>query len=583
MYTYDQSTFTGDETDASHYIDIGGSGGTGQALNSKTGYWVYLGNGFPTTTSMIIPLTGGVNTNASSGAINLTAVAVSPNDGWNLIANPYPSPIAVSNILTAIGATSLNIDNTAFYAYDPDANANVALTPGSIIPMGQAFSVRALAASVNLTPSEAWKTAANDNTEIFKTSSASTYYWNDFLLELSSSTVTNPFRAQAYFTFGPGYSTTGFDNGGDSYFLSNTVDVEAPQMFSKTGTQKFFRNALPPISGTVIIPITVLTGTSNVGVYSINPVNISKLPAGACVNLYDIANNITHNLRTGAYTTTIAANASTNQFELRITLNASTLTSNINNPLCSKINSGSIVAKGTTTGPWNYTWKDASNTIVRVKNNCATADTLKSIGVGTYKVDVNTVATCDNANATFNVISTAALPVSNFGVNKDSLFVSGGTPFVFTNSSSNANTYTWLFGDGNSVNTPNASYMYTNAGDYTVKLIAINAACGDSSTKSYNVHALGTPTTIGIANIAANDNNIKIGKDGNGIYVQLNYDKSTKATVSISNLLGQVLLAPRVIEGTNERFYFDPNVREQLLLITVSTNEKRITQRIFTE
>lgn len=89
----------------------------------------------------------------------------------------------------------------------------------------------------------------------------------------------------------------------------------------------------------------------------------------------------------------------------------------------------------TTSGPWNYTWKDASNNIVKTSLNKATADILKNIGVGSYNVDVNTVGSCDNANATFNLVSTAPLPISSFTVNKDTLIVGGSTQFVFTNAS----------------------------------------------------------------------------------------------------------------------------------------------------
>lgn len=585
MYTYDETAFIGDDANSAHYIDIGTTGGTSQALNSLKGYWVYLGNGFPNTSTIMIPLTGPVNTKNSSGSINLTLSAGAPasTDGWNLIANPYPSPISVSNLLNAIGSASTSIDNT-FYAYDPDANNNTPLPAGSIIPMGQAFAVRSLVPSISITPDETWKTATNNNTEIFKTTSTANYYWNDFLLDLTSTTTyTVPFFSQVYFNFASG-NTNGFDNGKDAFYLTSSVDPSTPHIYSTIGSDKYMRNGLPSLNGTVAIPLTVVTGTAYAGVYSLNPVNINLLPAGACVNLYDIANNTTHNLRTGPYTATISANATTPQFELRITLNPSTLTSSVNNPLCAKINNGSIVAKGTSVGPWNYTWKDAANNVIKVTTAVSGPDTLKNVGVGSYNVDVNTVATCDNANASFNVISTALLPASAFSVNKDTLNIGGSIQFQFTNTSSNANAYTWQFGDGNTANTPNATYMYSNAGNYNVTLIAVNSACGDSSKFTYKVTAINTPTVQSVANINGSDNDIRIGKDANGVFVQLSYDKNTRATVSISNVLGQVIMSPRIVEGSTDRFYFDMSIaKEQLLLISVSTSEKRITRRIYND
>jgi PKD repeat protein len=134
-----------------------------------------------------------------------------------------------------------------------------------------------------------------------------------------------------------------------------------------------------------------------------------------------------------------------------------------------------------------------------------------------------------------------------------------------------------LFGDGNSTTTTSPTYTYANTGNYSVQLIAVSA-CGDSSTYSTNVQVLSSP--LSVANLSAAEN-ISVGKDANGVYVQLNYDRTVKATVSVSNVLGQQLIAPRMVEGSTERFYLDVNVKEQILLITVSAEDKVTTQRVF--
>jgi PKD repeat protein len=54
----------------------------------------------------------------------------------------------------------------------------------------------------------------------------------------------------------------------------------------------------------------------------------------------------------------------------------------------------------------------------------------------------------------------------------------------FTNSSSNANTYSWDFGDGNNSTDASPVHQYTNLGLYTVTLIADAGVCG-SDTKVY--------------------------------------------------------------------------------------------------
>jgi PKD repeat protein len=581
VYSYDETTFIGNSADASHYIDIDVFGGISANIDPIQGYWVYLGNGFPNTTSITIPLQGNVYQQSDPGSLKLNLASGIPatEDGWNLIANPYASPILVQEMLNDIGSS--NVDNT-FLVYDPDTDANIPYTASgtnSVIPTGQSFMVRTFFDGIAFTPTENYKTLTPSNAGLQKTSAGPAYYFNDFLLDLTSSSVGKTFFTQAYFTFENG-NTKNFDNGKDAISIASSVDPGTPRIISVLKDDKYMRNALPSINGTVVIPVLVSTGYP--GVYSINPANFNKLPAGACVTLYDIAKSTSHDLKSGPYTTTISAWATTPQYELRITVNPTTLNSSSSNALCSKNPNGKIIASGTTGGPWKYVWKDAASNIIKTTNSSMTADTLSNIGAGTYFVDVNTVSTCDNANASFNIVVTSPLPVASFAPNADSLDINGSTPFVFTNSSVNASSYAWNFGDGNTSTSTSPTHTYNTPGDYYVSLYALNPTCGDSSSFNYTVKAYATasPTLQSVASIAASDNNIKIGKDANGIYVQFNYDKNTRGTVTVTNVLGQILVAPKTIEGTTERFYIDVNVKDQLLFVTVATGEKRITERL---
>ncbi|MBP7808208.1 MAG: PKD domain-containing protein [Bacteroidia bacterium] len=582
VYSYDETTFVGNSADASHYIDIDVFGGISANIDPIQGYWVFLGNGFPNTTAITIPLQGNVYQQSDPGSLKLNLASGIPatEDGWNLIANPYASPILVQEMLNDIGAS--NVDNT-FLVYDPDTDANIPYTASgtnSVIPTGQAFMVRTFFDGIAFTPTENYKTLTASSVGIQKTSAGPAYYFNDFLLDLTSSSVGKTFFTQAYFTFENG-NTKNFDNGKDAISIASSVDPGTPRIISVLKDDKYMRNALPSINGTVVIPVLVNTGYA--GVYTIKPENFNRLPAGACVTLYDIAKSTSHDLKSGPYTTTISAWATTPQYELRITVNPTTLNSSSSNALCTKNPNGKIIASGTTGGPWNYVWKDASSNVIKTTNSSMVADTLKNIGAGTYFVDVNTVSTCDNANASFNIVVTSPLPVAGFAPNADSLDINGSTPFVFTNSSVNASNYTWSFGDGNTSTLTSPTHTYNTTGDYNVSLSAVNPTCGDSSSFNYFVKVYGTvssPTLQSVASIAASDNNIKIGKDANGIYVQFNYDKNTRGTVTVTNVLGQVLVAPKAIEGTTERFYIDVNVKDQLLFVTVTTGEKRITERL---
>ena len=60
--------------------------------------------------------------------------------------------------------------------------------------------------------------------------------------------------------------------------------------------------------------------------------------------------------------------------------------------------------------------------------------------------------------------------------------------FTFTNTSLNADTYQWFFGDGDSSASQNPVHVYASIGDYTVTLIASH--CGVSDTASVQVTVL---------------------------------------------------------------------------------------------
>lgn len=69
------------------------------------------------------------------------------------------------------------------------------------------------------------------------------------------------------------------------------------------------------------------------------------------------------------------------------------------------------------------------------------------------------------------------LPVSSF------TYMVNGYDVTFTNTSSNANTYMWNFGDGHISNDTNPTNIFT-AGSYTVTLTAVNINGSDTSTQN---------------------------------------------------------------------------------------------------
>jgi gliding motility-associated-like protein len=66
--------------------------------------------------------------------------------------------------------------------------------------------------------------------------------------------------------------------------------------------------------------------------------------------------------------------------------------------------------------------------------------------------------------------------------------------FSFTNSSTNANSYTWNFGDGTSISIQQFPiHDYTSAGTYTTQLIAVNQTCNSYDTSYQTIQVLSKP------------------------------------------------------------------------------------------
>ncbi len=74
-------------------------------------------------------------------------------------------------------------------------------------------------------------------------------------------------------------------------------------------------------------------------------------------------------------------------------------------------------------------------------------------------------------------------PTASFSIN-DSIQCFKNNRFNFTNLSTNALTYNWLFGDNTAINTSTSpTKIYSNAGNFNVKLIAANNTCFDTIIK----------------------------------------------------------------------------------------------------
>ncbi|MCD6019993.1 MAG: hypothetical protein K0S53_3114 [Bacteroidetes bacterium] len=457
------------------------------AILPNKGYWVYLGNGQTSTTPVTIDVIGSLRKFNNVISLTKTNTGSVSDDGWNLIHNPYPSPIKWSSLRNG----NPSVDN-AIYGYNADLNGGLgstvafvngisspAIGAGGIsdtIPMCQGFQVHCTA-STNLTALETHKVSGNPS--FLKVNQTTQVATTQQLLRLHLYGPTS-FHDETVLYIQPG-ATQNFDSEYDAIKMIGQ-DPNAPLITLQSGTDEFQVNGVSSITSSFSMPLKTTTGYN--GTYTISAANFNSFPTGACISLYDSFNGTTTNLKTNNYVFTLNSSTANPRFVLNITIDPLDITSQLSQPNCIDPNSGMIRAIGNNAGPWNYSWKDVNGVTVKTSLNKSTADTLTNLSGGDYSLEINTVGQCDNHDSTFTV-DIVEMSSAQF-TSVDTTYLSNGGLVQFTNNSMNAMNNTWDFGDSFGTSSViNPDYNYSSAGIYTVTLIsASNSGCLDTAYKS---------------------------------------------------------------------------------------------------
>jgi gliding motility-associated-like protein len=149
----------------------------------------------------------------------------------------------------------------------------------------------------------------------------------------------------------------------------------------------------------------------------------------------------------------------------------------------------------------NYTWDfgDGSSTV-----SCASCSTQSHVYTtpGTYTV---TLTYTTGTGCTFTrttTVNIATKPTAAFSASPTSLCP--GSPVTFTNSSTGATGYTWLFGNGGTSTATNPVYSGYTRGTYTVTLIANNNGCRDTATRTNYITAHPPEANFGLGTSCIN-------------------------------------------------------------------------------
>jgi PKD repeat protein len=145
---------------------------------------------------------------------------------------------------------------------------------------------------------------------------------------------------------------------------------------------------------------------------------------------------------------------------------------------------------------WTWTFNGGFPTTSTLQNP------IVSFTPGTHSISLTVTGPGGTDSLTrTNYITIGSIPVASFGTN-DTVITLPSAIATFTNTSGNATSYEWNFGDGTTSASPNPSHMYTVAGTYTVTLVAMNGTC-PNDTMTYAPIIVQAPNGISELNTAS--------------------------------------------------------------------------------
>lgn len=248
--------------------------------------------------------------------------------GFNLVGNPYPSPIDWDSVT---GWTRTNIDN-AVYFFDSGSVSQYTGTyctyingvssdgiAGPIIASMQGFFVHVSDGTYPVIGAFAINNDArvNDLSPVFHNSTFGVLSPSDrILIRLSANFYDYEQSADPLVIYSADEATSDFDKGFDAIKLMN-IDNELPNLYSMAAdTSKLVINALSGMDATTVIPLGIKTERD--GTVSFNLRDLENWPVNLNLYLTDAVTGINKNLQENpVYTVNLKKGITENRFSLR--------------------------------------------------------------------------------------------------------------------------------------------------------------------------------------------------------------------------------------------------------------------------
>ncbi|TGE14746.1 Kelch repeat-containing protein [Hymenobacter elongatus] len=234
--------------------------------------------------------------------------------GWQLIGNPYPSPIDWNRV------SRTNVDAAAYVyrstgQYDGGYTAYVNGVGTNILPMGQAFFVRVSTAGAS--GSVAFANASRETTFSDPTYARPAQTETRPLLQLTlqRAGATGAANQDDFYVYEENGATPGFDSQYDALKVQLNGG-DQPTLYQSVGTEGLAIQGLP--AGATPRSLALGVHVAVAGTYTFAPAQLLNFAATEPVWLEDKLSGQWHDLRQGAYTVPLGAGLSTTRFVLHL-------------------------------------------------------------------------------------------------------------------------------------------------------------------------------------------------------------------------------------------------------------------------
>ncbi len=142
---------------------------------------------------------------------------------------------------------------------------------------------------------------------------------------------------------------------------------------------------------------------------------------------------------------------------------------------------------------------------------------------------------------------------------------------TFTNTSSNATSYIWDFGDGQTASSPNPNHIYATVGTYKV-LITAKGYCG-TDTVSQVVNIKSGVVANGLDRPYLSRTAIYPNPASRNIYIDIN----GKATIKLYSIDGRLVYTTPILNSTNSPYHLVlPELKSGMYVISILKNDGEI-------